>query len=86
MKKFLAAASLLVSLSSAAHGVDEAPRVIPGSGDRNARFVIKGKKIDACRLAVEAQDAAQNRYVELLYQSCSQRHRLPADGRAWERH
>jgi hypothetical protein len=60
MKKFLAAASLLVSLSSAAHGVDEAPRVIPGSGDRNARFVIKGRKIDACRLAVEISDETRD--------------------------
>jgi len=60
MKKFLVAASLLVSVASAAHDGEEAPRVIPGSGDRNARFVIKGKEIDACRLAVEISDKTRD--------------------------
>ena len=56
MKKFLVAASLLVSLASATQDKGNGPCVIPGSGDRNARLVIEGKEIDACRLAVEISD------------------------------
>ncbi len=65
MNQVLMAASLLVSLTSLAHDEGDAPRVIPGSGDRNGRFVIEGKEIDACRLAVEITDETRDLVAQL---------------------
>jgi hypothetical protein len=83
MKKFLAAASLLVSVASAAHDGEEAPRVIPGSGDRNARFVIKGKEIDG-RLPAgrrdQRQDAGSGRPTGATDALWTAEERLPREG------